>query len=231
MDRSIPSLPKRSILVSSKMKAVLFVILFTVCIFINCATGQTITIDDFENGLKPQWEYEKFKGETQYNIVKTDNDHVLKAESNASASALIFKCKYDPKKYPILSWRWKVENIIEKGDEIRKDADDYAARVCVIFPHWLPSLTKKITYLWGNKLPKGKHTPSTYYSRSIMIAVESGSENVGKWIMERRNVYEDFRMLFGEEPSQVGGIAIMTDTDNTGESAIAYYDDIRIEKP
>lgn len=64
-----------------------------------------------------------------------------------------------------------------------------------------------------------------------MVAVESGNENIGKWVTERRNVYEDFKMYFGEESPQVGGIAVMTDTDNTGESAIAYYDDIRIEKP
>jgi len=213
------------------MKDILFAILFIVCISINCAAGQIITIDDFENGLKPQWECEKFKGETQYSIVKTDNGHVLKAESKASASALIYKYKYDLKEYPILTWRWKVENIIKKGDEMKKDADDYAARVCVIFPHWFPSLTKKITYLWGNKLPKGEHTPSPYYSRSIMVAVESGNEDMGKWVVEQRNVYEDFKMYFGKEPPTIGGIAIMTDTDNTGESAIAYYDDIKIEKP
>lgn len=195
--------------------------------------NESRTIDDFENGLKPQWECEKFKGETQYSIVKTDNGHVLKTESNASASALIFKYEYDLKEYFILTWRWKIENIINKGDEMKKDSDDYAARVCVIFPHWFPSLTKKITYLWGNKLPKGKHTPITYYSRSIIVAVEveSGNENIGQWVTERRNVYKDFKMYFGEEPPQVGGIAIMTDTDNTGESAIAYYDDIKIEKP
>lgn len=131
----------------------------------------------------------------------------------------------------MLTWRWRVDNVLEKGDEMRKDADDYAARVCVIFPHWLPSLTKKITYLWANRLPKGGHAVSPYYARSIMVAVESGRENIGKWITERRNVYEDFHMLFGEEPPDVGGIAIMTDTDNTGESAVAYYDDIKIEKP
>ena len=213
------------------MKDVLFAILFIVCISINCAAGQIITIDDFENGLKPQWECEKFKGETQYHVVRTENSHVLKAASNTSASALIFKFEYDPKNYPILSWRWKVENIINKGDAVKKDADDYAARVCVIFPHWLPSLTKKILTFGEKKLSKGKHTPSKYYSRSIMVAVESGNENIGKWVTERRNVYEDFRMFFGEEPPQVGGIAIMTDTDNTGESTIAYYDNIRIEKP
>jgi hypothetical protein len=63
-----------------------------------------------------------------------------------------------------------------------------------------------------------------------MIAVESGEEKVGRWIVERRNVYEDFKMLFGDEPPEVGGIAIMTDTDQTGESVTAYYDDVIIEK-
>lgn len=211
------------------MKGVLFVNLFTICVSASCAAGEIITIDDFEHGLKNQWESQKFKGETQYCIVKTENSHVLKAESNASASALICNYKYDLKEYPILTWRWKVDNIIKKGDELKKDADDYVARVCVIFPHWFPSLTRKINYIWGNKLPKGEHTQSPYYSRSIMVAVESGNENIGKWIVERRNVYEDFKMLFREEPPPVGGIAIMTDTDNTGESATAYYDDIQIQ--
>ena len=80
------------------MKAVLFAILFIVCISINCAAGQSIIIDDFENGLQTHWESQKFKGETQYHIVKIGNNHVLKAEGNASASALIYKYKYDTKK-------------------------------------------------------------------------------------------------------------------------------------
>jgi len=61
--------------------------------------------------------------------------------------------------------------------------------------------------------------------------VESGNEDMGKWVVVQRNVYEDFKMYFGKEPPTIGGIAIMTDTDNTGESAIAYYDDIKIGKP
>lgn len=63
-----------------------------------------------------------------------------------------------------------------------------------------------------------------------MIAVESGSSKTGKWITEERNLYEDYKMLFGEEPSSIKAIAIMTDTDNTGESAVAYYDDIVLSK-
>ena len=93
----------------------------------------------------------------------------------------------------------------------------------MIFPHWLPPLTKSINYIWANKLPKGRHVPNPFYSNAVMVAVESGNENVGKWIAERRNVYEDFKAIFGEEPPL---IAIMTDTDNTGEAAVAYYDDM-----
>lgn len=167
------------------MKGVLFTILVTICISINCAAEQMIVIDDFENGLKPQWGSQKFKGETQYSVVKTENGHVLKAESSASSSALIYKYKYNPKEYPILTWMWRVKNIIKKGDEMEKEGDDYAVRVYVIFPSWFPLLTKSINYIWSNKLLKGKHTPNTFYSKAIMVAVESGNENLGEWITER----------------------------------------------
>jgi hypothetical protein len=61
-----------------------------------------------------------------------------------------------------------------------------------------------------------------------MIAVESGPERTGKWVEEEVNVLEDYRRHFGEDPPRVGAIAIMTDTDNTGERATAWYGPIRI---
>jgi len=99
----------------------------------------------------------------------------------------------------------------------------------VVFPHFIPALTKSINYIWANKLPRGERCPNPYYSRTMMIAVESGEEKVGTWVTEKRNVFEDYRTCFGEDPSSAGAIAIMTDTDNTGESAVAYYDDIKLE--
>jgi hypothetical protein len=208
---------------------ILYVIL-SLYIPIAVLAGQTVVIDDFESGLKSQWERKSLKGETKYSVVNKDGSNVLKSESNASATGLIYKDKYDPNEFPILTWRWKVENIISKGDETKKGGDDYAARVYVIFPHWFPSFTKSINYIWANKLPKGGHIPNPFYARAIMVAVESGEENIGDWLTERRNIYEDYRMLFGEDPPSAFAIAIMTDTDNTGESAVAFYDDIRIEK-
>jgi hypothetical protein len=56
--------------------------------------------------------------------------------------------------------------------------------------------------------------------------VRSGPAEVGQWLTEERDLYEDYLRLFGQEPPRIAGIAVMTDTDNTGESAVAYYDDI-----
>lgn len=85
-----------------------------------------------------------------------------------------------------------------------------------------------INYIWANRLPKGTAIDNAYTDRAKMIAVESGSEEVGRWLLEERNLYEDYKRLFGEEPPRIAGIALMTDTDNTGESAVAYYDDIAL---
>ena len=63
-----------------------------------------------------------------------------------------------------------------------------------------------------------------------MIVVESGPEKVNQWVNEERNVLEDYRKAFGEDPPLVSGVALMTDTDNTGESATAYYGDISFRK-
>jgi hypothetical protein len=55
-----------------------------------------------------------------------------------------------------------------------------------------------------------------------MVAVESGDENAGDWVTEKRNVYEDYRRLLGEDPPEIGDVSLMTDTDNTGGEATAY---------
>lgn len=193
--------------------------------------GESLRIDDFEQGLNPRWEQRSFQGETSYRVVTDNGGQVLRAQSQGTASGLIFKKEYRLQDYPLLSWRWKVKGIIPNGDESSKSTDDYAARVYVVFPHWFFPKTRTISYVWGNKLAKGAALPSPYTNNAMMVAVESGTEKAGEWQRAQRNVLEDYRKLFGAEPPAVGAIAIMTDTDNTGASAEAWYDDLQIEKP
>jgi hypothetical protein len=65
---------------------------------------------------------------------------------------------------------------------------------------------------------------------AMMVVVESGREHLNIWVTERRNVYADYRKAFKDEPPMISGVAIVTDTDNTGESATAFYGDILFKK-
>jgi hypothetical protein len=205
--------------------------LFLAAAAVVAAAATPLRIDDFEQGLNPHWEQKSFRGETSYRVVADGGGKVLYARSQGAASGLVFKKEYRLQDYPFLNWRWKVRGIIPGGDETKKSGDDYAARVYVVFPHWFFPKTKTISYIWGNKLARGASLPSPYTGNAQMLAVESGAAQAGEWQTERRNVLEDYRRLFGAEPPPVGAIAIMTDTDNTGASAEAWYDDLQIEKP
>jgi len=187
-----------------------------------------IIIDDFAHGIKPGWMSKSFSGKTEYTWVEENGKAFIRATSNNAASGLIYKIEYDPQKYPYITWNWKADNIIASGDGTRKSRDDYSARIYIAFPSLFFWNSRIINYIWANKLPQNQVIPSPYTPDSIMISVESGTVNTGKWITETRNVYEDYIRFFGKKPPKIAAIAIMTDTDNTGESTSASYGPISI---
>ncbi|MBU2498118.1 MAG: DUF3047 domain-containing protein [Proteobacteria bacterium] len=198
-------------------------------ILVPAKTGAAeIVIDDYKGGLSPGWKEKVFKERTRYEVIQEENEWFIKATSRASASALYYEINFDPRDYPILTWRWKVNRVLTKGDASRKAGDDYAARVYVVFPSFLFWRTRAINYIWANKLPRGEIVPNAFTSNAMMIAVRSGSGEVGNWVGERRNIVEDYRRCFGQDPPSVGAVAVMTDTDNTGEEAMAWYGPIRV---
>lgn len=187
-----------------------------------------IVLDDYTKGLSSKWQEKSFQGQTEYRVTRENGRLCVRASSHGSASGLYYKVKYDLEEYPILTWEWKVENVLAHGDALHKEGDDYAARVYVIFPSWLFWRTKALNYIWANKLPKGRAVRNAFVKNAVMIAVESGPGMAGQWLTETRNVLEDYRQQFGEDPPEVGAIAIMTDTDNTDGNAVAWYGVIRI---
>ena len=197
----------------------------------------------------PEWEplvFKKIKQHTRYELVSENGTVLVKAVSEAAASGLIRKIQIDPRTHPIVEWRWKVANILEKGDVSKKAGDDYAARIYVSFVYDPTKLsffertkyqtakmlygeyppTGVVNYIWGSHARLDSVIPSPYTKRAMMISVASGSAKIGQWVTHRRNVLEDYRKAFQAEPPMISGVAIMTDTDNTGESATAFYGDI-----
>ena len=190
---------------------------------------------------------------TRYSLVSDGDVTVLKAESEKSASGLIRRFddrKIELKDYPILKWRWKVGNLVKAADIATREGDDYPARVYVTFRYdperaglgmrMQYGLAKSlygeypphagINYVWDGKAPVGTMRPNAYTERAMMLVVESGAKRVGQWVEVERNVYEDYKRAFNEEPPPVSGIAVMTDTDQTGETARAWYGDIVLRK-
>lgn len=194
--------------------------------------------------------FRKIERHTIYSLVREDETVVVKAVSDAAASGLTKETLINLKDYPLIQWRWKVLNVLTHGDVHRKDGDDYPARLYITFrydPAKLNLFEKAkyeaarliygdyppgaaITYIWESRSPIGTVVPNPYTDRVKMIVVESGSSRLGTWITEERDLYRDYRQAFGDEPPTVSGVAIMTDTDNTGESATAYYGDILFKK-
>jgi hypothetical protein len=85
-----------------------------------------------------------------------------------------------------------------------------------------------LEYVWDKNLPEGAIMTSPYFKNIKIIVAESGEKNLGNWVYEKRNVYEDFKKAFSRKPPEVGAIAIMTDTDNTTSTAEANYDEIKV---
>ncbi len=204
-------------------------LLVSLSLFTHGSAGPAeILLDDYNAGISPRWEKKIFSGETLYTVIRDGDLTCIKAVSAGTASGLVYKIDYSLEEYPFLSWEWKVEHVLKNGDERSKKTDDYAARVYVVFPSIFFWKTRALNYIWANKIPQGSTIPNSYTANAMMIAVESGSEKTGRWLTETRNVYEDYRKSFGEEPPRAGAIAIMTDTDNTGEQATAYYGPVRL---
>jgi len=195
------------------------------------------------------WILKNVKRHSAYMLVRDDGT-VIKAVADASASGLMRNIMIDPQEYPILQWRWKVANIIETADVSRKESNDSPARVYVAFAYdirkvgllerlkyeaakriYTQSLPlRAISYTWGNKTPRESIVPMPYTGWFKQLVVENAASPVNNWITEERDVYEDYRKAFGENPTGITGVAIMTNTDNMGGQATAWYGDIAFKE-
>lgn len=173
------------------------------------------------------WQTKIFSSETYYELIAMDGSWVLKASSRRSASGLVRKIDVDLNRTPYLNWSWRVDAPLQGNDEASKGGDDYPARIYVVVDGGLLFWrTRAISYVWASTMPKGGSWANAYTGNSMMIAVESGHEHAGQWVNEKRNVLEDLKKLHGINATKINAVAIMTDTDNTGQSTIAYYGNI-----
>jgi hypothetical protein len=185
-----------------------------------------------ENALK-EWEEKIFKNKVVYRIEKASDLAFVRAKAEDAASALYYQIKMDAKnKRPVVSWKWHVEKFPAKKlpENLEKqDEDDFAARVYVIFPAFFFTNSKVLEYIWAEKLPMGTIGTSPYSENIKIFVLKSGAANPGEWFTENRDIIEDYRKAFGINPDyDIGALAFMTNTEHTGSSADAVYDEINL---
>ncbi len=191
------------------------------------AADARIDVARFSRGELGGWQSRIFVGETHYVLVEDLGRRVLRADSAGSASGLYREIAVDLAASPILNWSWKVDRVLSGNDERTRQGDDYPARVYVVFSGGLMFWrARAVNYVWSGREPVDAAWPNAFTGNARMVAVESGDARVGQWVAERRDVRADYRRLFGEEPGRVVAVAIMTDTDNSGSAATAWYGDI-----
>lgn len=197
------------------------------------------------------WKLSGLKRPTEYRLVDHEGRTVVSARAQGSASGLVFPIAIDLKEYPYLHWHWKVPALIPAADNTQRHLEDSPVRIVVTFDGDKSKLplderlfadnfrlfTRQefpyaiLMYIWENRAPVGRVIDNLHTSRIKMIVADSGAEHLGKWRSETRNVYEDYKRAFGEEPPPIRSIGIMTDSDNTGTDAEAYYGDILFQRP
>jgi len=207
------------------------------------------SLEALPQGWQP-YRLARFKKDTRYQLVPYGGTVAMRATAEASASGLRFNTSVDLRDYPFLTWRWKVTALIDGADNTLAHVEDSPARVVVMFEggrEQLPAAEQinydlalaiggnrlpyaTLMYIWENQLPVGSVIPHHLTSRIKMIVAGTGTDGIGAWREERVNLLEDYRRAFGEDPPRVKAVGIMSDADNTGGVAVAYFGDIRFER-
>lgn len=191
------------------------------------AVEERIEVGRFSQNDLHGWEKKIFAQETRYQLRSEASGAALRAESDGTASGLVRRMTIDLQQTPNLHWSWKVDNVLHDNNERSRAGDDYPVRIYVVFSGGLFFWrTRAINYVWSSHQPIGSQWPNAFTSQARMIAVDSGSESLGHWISHQRNIREDYRQLFGEDVDTADAVAIMSDTDNSGQKATAWYGDI-----
>ena len=187
---------------------------------------------------------------TKYAIDAKDGERCLKAESDGSASALVYKGEFNVYEFPTVKWRWKVDNVYQKGDPEKKSGDDYPIRIQIVFKYEPEKagrvqkieygLVKKmygeyppqstLSYVWASREDQKAIMASPFSNSIRLMALEKGGRKSGTWCDEEIDIVKDYREAFGVDPPPVAGIVIMNDSDDTGEKSVSYVKSIEVSR-
>ncbi len=189
---------------------------------------------------------------TRFAVTELNGAKVLKVEADNSYGNLVHALHAPSSEKTMLSWRWRVDKLVEEADLKVKSGEDSAAKLCVFFAFDAAKLpfgertklslaqsvsgqevpTETLCYVWDNKLPVDTGLASPFTKRIRFIVLETGAAHLGQWVSHKRNVGADYQRMFGDESGgkypEITGVAVSADADNTHGRSLAYFGDVTL---
>ena len=205
-------------------------LIFLILTFPQILSAETIKVFDFTKSEFETLKVKKVRGadaKTKYSLDKNEYGNFIRSESANAASGLGKKIKINLSKTPFLNITWKVEKDLSGINENSKKGHDYAARVFVIKKTGATPLSNRaMNYVYSSNNEVNSNQPSPYTKKSIDYVLSTTKENLNEWVTVKVNVKEHFKKFHDLDVNDIEGVAIMTDTDNSEKTAIAYYQNI-----
>jgi hypothetical protein len=194
-------------------------------------SGECIVIESFSTGNvgepPPDWKLRKDSGRGVYRIQEESGRRFLRALSKGLGIQLAKQFEWDLGTYPVLAWAWRPLEFPRGADERESKTNDSALAVYLLVPYSKITGPKAVKYVWSEQVPIGTRLSSNMGLTQVRV-LRSGAGQKGEWIEERVNARDDYMKAFGvAEPPKPAGIAVLTDSDDTGSSAQGDYRDFR----
>ncbi len=196
---------------------------------------------ELQRGAPPGWSLDRKSGNPVIRFERDGDVYALCLVSDRHSSFGISRpLRVNVREYPYLNWRWKVERLPKGGDVRSADANDQAGQLYVAFtPVGLQTRLNApvVGYIWDNEAPKGLaiQSPYRFLGRVRYIVVRNKTDELGRWQVEKRNVYEDYKRLFkeikgGEPQGPTQGVQIHINSQNTRSEAETVLGEIYFSK-
>ncbi len=212
------------------MKKIFNYILLFFLFFLNTSLAEIVNVFEFTEKELSELKVRKVRGadsKTLYSLGENENGKFLRSEANNSASGLGKEIKINLNKTPYLNITWKIEKDLKGIMENSKKGHDYAARVFVVKKTGATPLSNRaMNYVFSSNNDINTYHPSPFTKKSIDYALSTTKENLNEWVTVKVNVKEHFKKFHDLELDEINGVAIMSDTDNSKLSSIAYYQNI-----
>lgn len=206
--------------------------------------------DPFPGSWQPLL-FSKFRAPTKFELIDDNGMTIAHAISENSSSVMMENVDIDPRQTPLLRWRWKAPRLVPGANSTSRRTEDAPVRLIIAFDGDKDKLSfgdqmtfaetrallgidppyATLEYTWGDGAPKESIIENGWNKRIRLLLAQSGAERLGEWVMETRNIVEDFRRAFGEEPGRILSIGIHCDSDATETKSEGFFGDIKFMRP